>query len=62
MRIQKDTRMYLSRRAYKMLCYSSVSIQTGIRGMAARNELRFRKKNVAAIRIQVILKVLVIGG
>lgn len=45
-----------------MLCYSSVSIQTGIRGMAARNELRFRKKNVAAILIQVILKVLVIGG
>lgn len=61
LRIQKDTRMYLSRKAYKMLCYSSVTIQTGIRGMAARNELRIRKQKWAAILIQVIVKVSVNG-
>lgn len=45
--------MHLARKAYKELCSSAVSIQTGMRGMAARNELRFRRETRAAIVIQV---------
>lgn len=52
-RIQKDLRMHLARKAYKELCLSAVSIQSGMRGMAARNELRFRRRTRAAIVIQV---------
>ncbi|KAA8548908.1 hypothetical protein F0562_000592 [Nyssa sinensis] len=44
--------MFIARKAYKILCSSAVSIQTGMRGMAARNELRFRKQRAAAILIQ----------
>lgn len=54
-RIQRDLRMYLKRKAYKELCSSALSIQTGMRGMAARNELRFRQQTKAAILIQVSL-------
>lgn len=54
LRIQRDLRMYLARKAYKALHYSAVSIQTGMRGMAARDELRFRRQSRAAIMIQVI--------
>lgn len=46
--------MYLARKAYKELYSSAVSIQTGMRGMAARNELRFRRQTRAAIVIQVL--------
>lgn len=53
LRIQRDLRMHLARKAYKELCSSAVSIQTGMRGMAARNELRFRRETRAAIVIQV---------
>lgn len=45
--------MYLSRHAYKNLCSSAVCLQTGMRGMAVRNELRLRKRTRAAIIIQV---------
>lgn len=54
LQIQKDLRMHLARKAYKELCCSAVSIQTGMRGMAARNQLRFRRQTRAAIIIQVI--------
>lgn len=53
LRIQRDLRMHLARKAYKELSLSAVSIQTGMRGMTARNELRFRKQTRAAILIQV---------
>ena len=53
LRIQRDLRMHLARKAYKELCSSAVSIQTGMRGMAARNEIRFRRQTRAAIIIQV---------
>lgn len=53
LRIQKHLRMHFARKAYKSLCSSAVSIQTGIRGMVARNELRFRKQTKAAVVIQV---------
>lgn len=53
--IQKGGRMFSSRKAYTILRTSAIVIQTGIRGMAARRELLFRKQNKAAIAIQVIL-------
>lgn len=53
LRIQRDLRMYFARQAYKEFCSSAVSIQTGMRGMVARNELRFRRQTRAAIIIQV---------
>lgn len=53
LRIQKDARKYLARKSYGLLCSSAVSIQAGLRGMAARNELQFRKRTNAAIFIQV---------
>ncbi|KAJ0110865.1 hypothetical protein Patl1_01663 [Pistacia atlantica] len=52
LRIQRDFRMYIARKAYKDLCSSASCIQTGMRGMAARNELRFRRQTQAAIIIQ----------
>jgi len=53
MKIQKDFRMYISRNAYKTTYASAICIQTGMRGMAARNDLRFRRRTKAAIIIQV---------
>lgn len=54
LRIQRELRMHFARKAYKEICFSAVSIQTGLRGMAARNELRFRRQTKAAIIIQVL--------
>lgn len=51
--IQRHLRMYLARKAYQELYFSAVSIQTGMRGLTARNELRFRRQTRAAIIIQV---------
>lgn len=52
--IQKDGRMFVLRKVYKVLRSSAIAIQTGMRAMAARNELLFRKRNTAATFIQVI--------
>ncbi|KAJ0034036.1 hypothetical protein Pint_25216 [Pistacia integerrima] len=52
-KIQKYSRRYLAEKAYNKLCSSAVSIQSGMHGMAARNELRFRKHTRATIIIQV---------
>lgn len=57
LRIQRDYRMHLARKVYNELCSSAVSIQTGMRGMTARNELRFRRQTKAAIIIQVNLRI-----
>ena len=54
-RIQRNLRMHFARKAYKDLCCSAISIQTGMRGMTARRELRFRKQTRAAVMIQVRL-------
>lgn len=51
--IQRCFRMHIARRAYKGLYTAAVSIQTGMRGMAARCELSFRRRTKAAIVIQV---------
>lgn len=53
LRIQRDLRMYLARKAYTELCCSTIVIQSGMRGMAARDDLRFRRQTRAAIMIQV---------
>jgi myosin-5 len=51
--IQRYFRMHIARKAYKELYASAVSIQTGMRVMAARRELHFRRTTSAAIVIQV---------
>lgn len=51
--IQGCFRMHIARKAYKELYTSAVSIQTGMRVMAARCELHFRRRTSAAIVIQV---------
>lgn len=56
LKIQKYSCMYLASKAYNNLRFSAVSIQSGIRGMAACYELWFRKQMRAAIVIQVISK------
>lgn len=53
LKIQRCFRMHFARKAYKELHTSAVSIQTGMRGMAARCELRFKRQTRAAIVIQV---------
>jgi len=46
--IQKQLHMYLSKSAYKTTYARVVCIQAGMRGMTARNELRFRRWTQAA--------------
>lgn len=55
LRIQTFLRMYIARKAYNELVSSSIIIQTGMRAMAARKELHFRRQTRAAILIQVYL-------
>lgn len=51
--IQRCFRMHIDRKAYKELYASAVSIQTGMRAMAARCDLHFRRRTEATIVIQV---------
>jgi len=53
LKIQKDFLMHISRKAYKNIYDSAIYIQIGLRGMVARNDLRFRKRSHAAAVIQV---------
>ena len=62
LKIQKDARTFLAKKAYRALCSSSISIQTGMRGMAARHELQLRKQTQAAICIQVTISCLLNGN
>ncbi|KAG2320267.1 hypothetical protein Bca52824_013480 [Brassica carinata] len=55
LRIQNQARTYICQKAYKSLCSSACSVQTGMRAKAARVELQFRKKRRAAIIIQASL-------
>lgn len=57
-KIQKHTRKYHARKAYKSLHVSVLVFQTGLRAMAARNQFRFRKQTKAAIIIQVNIRTL----
>lgn len=53
LRIQKDLRMYIARNSYRRVRSSAVTIQSGLRGMAARNELHSKRQTRAAVVIQV---------
>ena len=53
LRIQTYSRMQVARKAYRDLYFSSLVIQAGLRGMAARKELHFRRQTSAATIIQV---------
>lgn len=55
LRIQKQARTYICQKAYKSMCSSACSVQTGMRAKAARVELQFRKKRRATIIIQASL-------
>lgn len=54
--------MYLAKKSYKELYFAAVFIQSGIRGMASRDELRFQRQNKAAIMIQVLYTFLLKNG
>lgn len=51
--------MHLARKSYSELSFAAVSIQSGMRGMASRDEIRFQRENKAAIMIQVVYMFLV---
>lgn len=55
LKIQTALRMHLARKVYRDVWCSSISVQSGMRGMAARSEIRFRRQTKAAIIIQVTL-------
>ena len=55
LKIQRDLRMFLARKDYTELCSAAVSVQAGMRGMVARDELCFRRQTKAARIIQVHL-------
>ncbi|KAK1307642.1 hypothetical protein QJS10_CPA09g01892 [Acorus calamus] len=52
LRIQKNLRMCVARKTYKELLASSITIQSGLRGMAARKDLLLKRQTRAAIIIQ----------
>lgn len=53
LRIQAELRCHLARKFYLELYSSVVKIESGMRGMAARRELHFRRQMRAATIIQV---------
>lgn len=57
-KIQKTARKRLARKDYVKILFSSVVLQTSLRAMVARDELRYRVK--VAIIIQVITQLLVL--
>jgi myosin V len=55
-KIQKNIRSYETRKAYKKLHMSVLTLQTTLRAIAARKEFRFRKQTKASIIIQVLVE------
>lgn len=55
--IQTYYRMHFARKHYRDLCCASTTIQSVLRGMAARKELHFRQQTKAAVIIQVCFQV-----
>lgn len=54
-KVQKNLRRHLSRKSYSRVRFSALTLQTGSRVLAARNEFRYRQQTKAAKIIQVIL-------
>lgn len=52
-RIQKESRAYLSRSAYKKMQLSAIHIQAGMRAMVAHHDFQSKRETNAAIIIQV---------
>jgi myosin-5 len=52
-KIQKNIRCYFAWRTYSQLRLSAITLQTGLRTMAALKEFMFRKQNKATTHIQV---------
>ncbi|PKA52778.1 hypothetical protein AXF42_Ash001759 [Apostasia shenzhenica] len=52
LRIQKNVSMFIAKNSYKKLLVSSITLQAGARGMAARQELLLKRQTKAAILIQ----------
>lgn len=57
LKIQTCYRMHCARKNYVDLCTASTTIQSGLRGMAARKEHHFRQQTKAAVIIQVCFQV-----
>lgn len=51
--IQACFRMHVARKDYTSVRCASITVQSGLRGMAARKDLQFRRETRAAIIIQV---------
>ncbi|PWZ11363.1 Myosin-17 [Zea mays] len=52
LRIQKNARWYFAWKTYYQMRLSAITLQAGLRAMAARNEFTFRKRNKASVHIQ----------
>ena len=57
-KIEKNFRGYVARKAYLTVRSTAIALQTGLRAMKARNEFRFKKQTKAAILIQVSLSII----
>ncbi|KAH9626895.1 hypothetical protein KSS87_002295, partial [Heliosperma pusillum] len=53
-KIQKDLRRHLSRKSFRTLQFSALTLQAGARVMAARNEFRSKRQEKAAVIIQAL--------
>ena len=53
LKVQRNTRKFIARKAYNTLQRSVLVIQTGLRSMDARNKFRFMRRTKAATIIQV---------
>jgi len=53
LKIQRDLRKFLARKAYTELFSATILIQAGMRGMVSRKELCLRRQTKAATIIQV---------
>lgn len=52
-KIQRNLRRQLATRSYNGIRFSAVTLQSGLRAMAARSEFRSREQNKAATALQV---------
>lgn len=53
LRFQKNFRRYIARKSFVTNRSAAIVLQTGFKGMIARNEFRLRRQTKAAIVIQV---------
>ena len=61
-KIQKNLRRHLDRKAYTKLMSCALVLQTGLRSMVAHCEFRYRKEIKASIIIQVVITIFILLG